>query len=75
MHEGNQIEIVGLKGGFHYDIWVEASVEGCHTADVDKESCISQSTKKTEEVGCKFRCNDGTCLNQRRNVRFVLIIV
>ena len=65
LHEAHTLEIVGLKGGFHYDVWVEATVNGCH----DEDSCASSSPKRDVYVGCKFRCNDGTCLNQRRDVR------
>ena len=64
LHGTNSKEIVGLNGGYYYDIWIEASVKKC-----SGKSCVSESEKKVVYIDCEHRCLDGTCLNRRWNVK------
>ncbi|QQP53222.1 Uncharacterized protein FKW44_005623 [Caligus rogercresseyi] len=54
----------GLEGGHTYNIQVSARVDDCSSG-----KCLVRSEKSQVYLNCAFRCNDGSCINKKWDVR------
>ncbi|CAB4054600.1 unnamed protein product [Lepeophtheirus salmonis] len=56
--------VEGLEGGHNYDVQISARVENCYS-----KQCLKKSKKEEVFLECAYRCDDGTCINKKWDVR------